>query len=348
MKVSKRLGRGVCGGFVLASVVAACVGVVAVAEGALTAPPKQPNIVPQTQAVPGSGKGFVIGYASDVEKIPVVHVISNSFKAQIKRAGATLVFCDLNGEVVKSLDCARLWKTRGVDGILQFQHDTKSSPRICAAGPKVPVIAIDIGQPPCQTAYMGVDNKYGGYVAGLKAGEIFKKKFACKYDAWLSLEILVSGKVSLDRANGYQKGFQVSCPGPIKNLKRLDFDGSIAPARTVITDSLTRLPGKHKIIVTGISDDGVAGAFAAAKSAGRVGDIYGISLGLGDQASRCGVKTNPNWLASTAIFPEKYGWTGVPQLIKAMKGKKIPKLLYVPLVAVNSKNIGKYYPKLSC
>lgn len=320
----------------------------AVAMGGGQAPPKQTHVVPQVQATPGSGKGLVIGYATSLESVPVVHVISQSIKAQIKRSGATLVFCDTGGDLGKALDCAKTFKTRGVQAYLQFQHDVKASPAICKAGPQVPVMAIDISQPPCQTAFMGVDNKYGGFVAGVKAGETFKAKFACKYDAWLSLEILSSGKVSLDRAQGYQKGFQSICPGPIKNLKVLNFDGSIAPARTAVADALTALPGMHRIIVTGISDDGVSGAFSAATAAGRATDIYGISLGLGDKVSRCGVKNNPNWLASTAIFPEKYGWTAIPNLIKVIKGQKIPKLLYIPLIALNSKNIGKYYPQLGC
>ena len=61
------------------------------------------------------------------------------------------------------------------------------------------------------------------------------------------------------------------------------------------------------------------------------------------------MKTNPNWLASTAIFPEKYGWTAIPAMIKAIKnGTAMPKLLYIPLIAVDSKNIDKYYPNLGC
>ncbi len=319
-----------------------------VAWGTGQAPPKQTNVVPQVQATPGSGKGLVIGYATSLETVPVVHVISQSIKAQVKRSGAKLIFCDTGGDIAKALDCSRLFKTRGVQAYLQFQHDVKASPAICKAGPNVPVMAIDISQPPCQSAFMGVDNKYGGFVAGVKAGETFKTKFNCQYDAWISLEILSSGKVSLDRAQGYQKGFQSICPGTIKNLKVLDFDGSIAPARTAVADALTALPGMDKIIVTGISDDGVSGAFAAAKAAGRENDLWGISLGLGDKVSRCGVKNNPNWLASTAIFPEKYGWTAIPNLIKAIKGKKLPKLLYIPLIALDSKGIAKYYPKLSC
>ena len=78
-------------------------------------------------------------------------------------------------------------------------------------------------------------------------------------------------------------------------------------------------------------------------------DVYGISLGVADKVAKCGIKKNPNWLAATAISPEKYGWVGIPYMIQAIKtGKKPNKLLYVPLVAVNSANISKYYPRIGC
>lgn len=321
----------------------------AVATGGLLAgPPKQQHVYPQAQAKPGSGKGLVIGYATSLEAVPIVHVISEGIKAQVRRSGAKLVFCDTGGDVAKALDCARTMKTQGVQGILQFQHDTKSSPAICKAGPNVPVFAIDIPQPPCQTSFMGVDNAYGGFVAGVKAGQTVKASWGCKYDAWISLEQPEIGAPNEQRMGGYRKGFQSVCPGPIKSLKKVGFDATLDKARTLVTDLLTTLPGKHRIIVASIDDEGVEGAFAAAKSAGRPKDVWGISLGVADKVAKCGIKNNPNWLSSTAISPEKYGWTAVPAMIQAIKGKKLPKLLYIPLIAVNSKNIGRYYPNLGC
>jgi len=321
----------------------------AAATGALLGAPKQKNVVPQQQAAPGSGKGLVIGYATSLESVPVVHVISEGIKAQVKRSGAKLVFCDTGGDLAKALDCAKSFKTQGVQGILQFQHDTKASPSICKAGPqRVAVFAIDIPQPPCQTSFMGVDNAYGGFVAGVKAGEIVKSRFNCQYDAWVSLEQPEIGAPNDQRMGGYRKGFQSVCPGAIKGLKKVGFDATLAQARTLMADVLTTLPGKKRIIVASIDDEGIQGAFAAAKSAGRPKDLYGISLGVADKVTICGIKTNPNWLASTAIFPEKYGWTAVPYIIRTIKGQKVPKLLYIPLVAVNSKNISRYYPKVSC
>ena len=134
--------------------------------------PVQENVDDQKEAEPGSGEGITIGYATSLETVPVVHVISEGIKEQAEKAGVELIFCDTGGDVTKALDCANTFKTRGVQGVLQFQHVTEASPSICAAGPQgVPVFAIDIPQPPCQTSFMGVDNAYGGYVAGVKAGE---------------------------------------------------------------------------------------------------------------------------------------------------------------------------------
>jgi ribose transport system substrate-binding protein len=333
---------------VLAATIAVIFG--AVAAYAASGPPKQQNVAPQDQAVPGSGKGIVIGYATSLEAVPIVHVITQGIMAQAKRAGAKLVFCDTGGDLSKALDCAKTMKTEGVQGYLQFQHVASASPSICKAGPQgVPVFAIDITQPPCQTSFLGVDNSYGGFVAGVKAGQSVKAMWNCKYDAWISLEEPETGATSDDRMGGYRKGFQSICPGAITNLKKLGFDATLDKARTLITDELTTLPGKHHIIVASIDDEGVEGAFAAAKSAGRAKDVWGISLGVADNVAKCGIKTNPNWLASTAIAPEKYGWTAIPAMIKAIKSHKMgAKLLYVPLTAVDSKNISSLYPNLHC
>ena len=48
------------------------------------------------------------------------------------------------------------------------------------------------------------------------------------------------------------------------------------------------------------------------------------------------------------LLPERYGEIGVPYLIDAIKGKKVPKLLYVPHVPINHTNITKYYKPKGC
>jgi ribose transport system substrate-binding protein len=307
----------------------------------------QPNVAQQVQATPGSGKGVTIGYLSNKESVPIVHTISQGIEQQATRAGVHLVFCNGSGDDATALNCAKTFKSEKVQGILNFQHDSAAAPSICKAGPaNVPVFAIDIPQPPCQTSFMGVDNTYGGTVAGEKLGQYFKTHFNCKYDDWISLEEPEIGLPNTERMGGYRTGFAKYC-GPVHNLKKIGFDASAAEGRTDVTDALTSLPSAKRIIVVSIDDEGIEGAFSAAKAAGRSSDIYAASLGMADDVARCGLKNNPNWVTSTAIFPEKYGWVGIPYMIKAIKGQTVPKNLFVPLVAVTGQTIGNYY-KLSC
>jgi ribose transport system substrate-binding protein len=313
---------------------------------ALGAGPPPPKSVPFQQAIPGSGKGLKLGYISLGESVPFVRLVSNGIKAQAKRAGAKLVFCDSALDPAKALDCAKTFKTQGVQGYLNFQVTQNASASICKAGPPVPVIAIDIHQKPCEVAFMGANNLYAGYIAGKAVGQYFKTHFQCKYDTFVSLESSAAGVVNDQRMGGYRQGFTSVC-GKIHNLKKIDGADRIDPARTKFADALTALPGQHHIIVVSINDDGIEGALSAADTAGRVKDLYVSGQGA-DPSAWCQIKTNKQWIADSAYFPEKYGMIGIPYLIKLVKGQKVPKNLFVPHVIITGKNITKYYQPKGC
>src|SRR6266542_864027 len=224
-------------------------------------------------ATPGSGKGLKLGYISLGESVPFVRLVSNGIKEQAKKAGAQLVFCDSALDAAKALDCAKSFKTQGVQGYLNFDVFQNASAGICSAGPQVPVIAIDIHQKPCEKAFMGANNLYAGYIAGRAVGRYFKSHLACKYDTFVSLESSAAGVVNDQRMGGYRQGFKSIC-GTIHNLKKIDGADRIDPARTKFADALTALPGQHHTIVVSSNDDGIEGALAAAKTGGRVNDLY--------------------------------------------------------------------------
>ncbi len=308
---------------------------------------EQPNVADAAEAEPGSGEGVTIGYLSNLESVPIVHVISEGIRAQAERAGVTLLFCDGAGDNATALACMKMFKEQGAEGILNFQHDSEAAPSICAAGPEgVPVFAIDIPQPPCQTAFMGVDNSYGGRIAGQELGRYFLENFDCEYDAFVSLEQPEIGQPNEDRMGGYREGFAEYC-GEVHDLRQVAFDASTEDARTKMADTLTALPSAERIIVTSIDDEGILGAFAAAEVAGRGEQLFAASLGMADDVMRCGLQENPNWIVSTAIFPERYGWIGIPYMLDAIRGEPVPEELFVPLVAVTGETIGDYY-ELSC
>jgi ribose transport system substrate-binding protein len=318
----------------------------ATAYGAVVAGPPKPKAVAFHNAVPGSGKGLKLGYISLGESVPFARLVSNGIRAQAKRAGAKLVFCDSALDAAKALDCAKTFKTQGVQGYLNFDVVQNASAAICKAGPQVPVIAIDIHQKPCERAFMGANNLYAGYIAGKAVGRYFKRRFKCKYDTFVSLEQTAAGVVNDQRMGGYRQGFTSVC-GKIHNLKKIDGADRIDPARTKFADALTSLPGQKHIIVVSINDDGIEGALAAAKTAGRVNDLYVSGQGA-DPSAWCLIKSNKQWIADSAYFPERYGMIGIPYLIKLVKKQRIPKELYVPHVIINPANITRYYKPKKC
>ncbi len=289
----------------------------------------------------GSGEGLKLGFIALGDAVPFSKLVTDGMRKNAEAAGAELVVCDSQLDGQKALDCARSFKTQGVQAYLNFQVDQKLAGAVCSAGPDVPVIAVDIKQEPCQDAFMGAANEYAGYIAGEAVGKFAKQEWNCDYDAYVSLESTAAVDANKARMGGYRQGFQTQCPGELKNERILDADRT-DPARTKMTDTLTALPGQKKIIVVSINDDGILGALAAAKTAGRSGDIYVSGQGA-DPSAHCEIKNNPNWIADAGYFPERYGEIGIPYLIRAAKGEDVPKDLLVPHELVTRDNIDQLY-----
>jgi ribose transport system substrate-binding protein len=304
------------------------------------------GIVKFEKPAPGSGKGVKLGYIALGDQVPFGKLVTDSMRKNAQAAGAELVVCDSQLDGQKALDCARNFKTQGVQGYLNFQVDQKLAGAICNSGPDGPVIAVDIAQEPCQVAFMGAANEYAGFIAGQAMGKFAKREWNCDYDAYVSLESTASVDASKQRMGGYRKGFQSVCPGDLKNEKVLDADRTDS-ARTKFTDTLTSLPGQHKIVVVAINDDGILGAIAAAKTAGRLKDVYVSGQGA-DPSAWCEIKGNANWIADAAYFPERYGEIGIPYLIQAIKNEKVPTQLLVPHELVNRDNIDRFYDLKGC
>jgi ribose transport system substrate-binding protein len=308
--------------------------------------PDDPEAAEFEEAEAGSGDGLKIGYISLGDQVPFVKLVSDDIKKQAEAAGANLVFCDSQLDSAKALDCAKNFKTQNVDAIINFQVDEKSSPRVCAAGPDVPTIAIDINQKPCQVAFMGANNQRAGEIAGTAMGEYFKEKFDCEHDAVVSMQQPAAGIVNEQRSGGALEGFEAICGEP-ENLKIVDGGGTIEGGQKKFADVLTSLPGQSKIIVLSLNDDMALGALAAAKAQGREKDLYLAGQGA-DPTSHCELANNEQWVADAAYFPERYGQIAVPAAIRAAKGEEVNATLFVPHVAVTKDNISEFYDVSGC
>lgn len=316
-----------------------------VAQDAGIAPP--PEVAQFAEIAPGSGEGLTIGFTQLGLGVPFTEALQKGMEAAAETAGVNLVTCDSKFDAAAALDCARQFRTQNVDGLVTFQADAAAAANICAEGPQVPVIAIDIEQQPCQTAFVGAANTYAGQIVGYAIGQYFKENFDCQYDAWVSLESLAVGVVNDMRMGGMRDGFAQVC-GEVQNVRIIDTGagGQADTAQRQVTDTLTALPGAQKIIVVGINEDVVTGALAAARSQNRTENLY---LGVQNfDPGNCQIWTAPHFIASAAYFPEKYAQLILPNLIKAVKGETIAEQILVPHEVVTKDNMMQLYPETNC
>jgi ribose transport system substrate-binding protein len=314
---------------------AAAAAVLAVATSALA--------VSATGAVK---KQIVIGYIDHIDSIPFVRLVRQSIQTEGAKEGAKVLVCYPNGDAQKAVNCGSQFKAQHVDGIINFQPVEAAGPRVCAAGPKVPVVAIDIHQRPCETVFFGANNTAAGMLAGKALGQFVKTKFNCKVDAFVSMEAPAVGIVNTQRALGMLHGYETVCPKP-PNYTRVDGKGATDPSIQPATDTLTRLSGKHKILVVSLNDDMAIGMIKAAQSSGRLGDIWVAAQGA-DPTSWpyiCGKQPFKQWVADTAYFPELYGSHVVPTIISLIEGQPEPKIIYTNHRVVTPDNIKSIYPR---
>ena len=293
---------------------------------------------------PGEEQSVTIGYISLGDAVPFVKLVSDGIKEEADRLGVNLIFCDSEIDAAKALACAQDFEVRGAQGVLNFQVFQESSPEICAAHGDVPVIAIDIIQPPCQTAFMGANNRLAGQLGGRAMGKFISDNFDCDYTAYVSLESTAAGAANRDRMGGYREGFEEFCP--ILNERVQDGADRTDPALEQMTNLLTALPG-DRIVVVAINEDGILGAIGAGNTLGRQDDMYYSGQGT-DPSIWCEIKNNDNYVASVAYFPEDYGKILIPSILNAVAGRSLPGQLFIDHRVVTRYNIDDIYDTSNC
>lgn len=300
-------------------------------------------------AEPGSGEGLKLGFIALDDSIPFSKLVSDGFKEQADIAGAELVFCDSKLDAATALQCVQNFAAQGVQAYMNFQPVSDAGQEICDAGPDVPVIAIDIAQGDCQTAFMGANNARAGFIGGEGLGKWIAENWNCEIDAWVSLEDFGVGSVNDARMDGQREGYESVC-GPIDEsvvqVRELDA-GRQDLALAAFGDTLTALPDASRIAVVAINDDGISAALAAARTQGREDQVAVSGMGV-DPISHCEIAAGGQWAGSAAFFPERYGEIGIPYLIDAANGQEIPENLLVDHLYITKDNIADYYDVSAC
>ena len=323
-------------------IVSACTNSAASAPPASQAPASEaPASVAPASSPPAAMK---VGYISLGESIPFVKLVSDNIKAEADKAGVEIAFCDSEIDAAKALACAQNLKVQGVQAVLNFQLFEDSSPEVCAAYGGLPTIAIDIHQAPCEVAFMGADNTVAGEISGKYVGDTLKTENDCKYTAVVTLDTKGAGKTTEARVNGMIAGFEEACGKiPADKFKSLDVGGTTDLAVTKFGDQLSAIKPGGTIVVLSLNDDMSLGAFAAARTAGREAELRLAGQGA-DPTSWKDIACNPQWLADTAYFPERYGEILIPAVVKLLNGETVEKNLFTKHEVVTKDNVRTLYP----
>jgi ribose transport system substrate-binding protein len=314
------------------------------AAAASEAPMEAPeNPYAATGAEPGSGEGLTIGYMSLGEYIPFVNLVTNGIIEQAEIAGVNLVWCDTNTNPEETFSCAQQMATQGAQGVINFQVDQQISPDICNTYNSVPTIAIDIRQPPCETIFYGANNSEAGRLAGSALGEFALNEWNCEYDAYVSLESVGAVEANTLRMGGFRTGFQEHCP-LINETILADADRT-DKALEDVSDLLPSLPGE-RILVVAINEDGILGAIGAAATQGRESDLYYAGQGA-DPSIWPTIACDPQYIATVAYFPERYGRTVIPAMIDILNGVEVQGPLFTEHEVITSENIRDIYPDIA-
>ena len=333
--------------FATVALVAAACSNPAASPSAATAAPASETPASQAPAseAPASAAAekFKIGYISLGDSVPFVKLVSDGIREEAEKAGQELLFCDSEIDEAKALSCAQTLKVQGAQGVLNFQVFQAASPNICTAYGGVPTIAIDIIQPPCQIAFMGADNRKAGRLAGAEMGKYAKATWDCDYTAYVSLESVAAGAANTDRMGGFRDGFKESCPIPADKERIIDGADRTDPGLEKVTNLLGALQG-DRIVVVAINEDGILGAIGAANTLGRSKDLYYAGQGA-DPSAWKEIACNPNYIATVAYFPERYGTLLIPNMVKALQGETIPTEIFTEHQVINKDNIRTVYPE---
>lgn len=338
------LGRLAALGAAAVLLVAACGS-----TGATTAPASQaaseaPASEGASEAPSQAATPHKVGYISLGESLPFVKLVSDNIKAEAEKAGVEIAFCDSELDAAKALACAQNLKVQGVEAVLNFQLYEDSSKEVCAGYGDLPTIAIDIHQAPCEVAFMGADNETAGKLSGKYVGDALKAENNCDYEAVVTLDTKGAGATTLARMNGMIAGFEEACGKiPAEKFKSLDVGGTTDAAVTKFGDQLSAIKPGGKVVILSLNDDMSLGAFAAARTAGREAEIRLAGQGA-DPTSWKDIACNPQWLADTAYFPERYGEILIPAVVDLLEGKTIEKNLFTKHEVVTKDNVRTLYP----
>ncbi|MDB5561970.1 MAG: sugar transporter substrate-binding protein [Hyphomicrobiales bacterium] len=298
---------------------------------------------------PKNGKNYVVGFANLQRDIPFGIIVEKGIQANADAAGLKLEIADNRLDGPTALANAQSFAQRNVDFVIEFQTDSNFGPQVMKVfnDAKVKVVAIDIPMP--GATFFGANNPKSGFMGGSYLATAAIAKFGAdkvKTGYFVDGELPQSGAIPAMRTNGQIAGFKSVIPGlPDAQIIKFDSKNTMQESFTQMGNVLGRIPAGVPIMATGINDQVALGILRAVKQAGREADL--IDVGNGADETKA-LSEEPNLVAATGYFPERYGNFLIPVALATLAGKTLPPAVLMSHVMLTKSNVCKYYKDFKC
>jgi ribose transport system substrate-binding protein len=284
-----------------------------------------------------------IAFANISDDIPFGATVLRSLKdAANKHPELELTYMDNRNDAARALENARAVSAARFDLFIEYNIQAGSNLPISRLmqESKIPVLAVQIGVG--EAPLFAVDNKAAGLESGRVLAEAARKKWPNETPVVIILGLPEGGPLFAARASGAKESISKVYPG----VKFIEYSthNDAGPTRQLVTDTLTRFPGK-KIIFWVHVDAMALSALAAVRNSARGADCL-ISTTGGDQAAFPEIRQEGSpFLGTYAFFPELWGTDILSIASDMLAGKPVPKLIFPKRQLFLSRdNIATYYP----
>jgi len=300
-------------------------------------------------APPKNGTSYVFGFANLQRDIPFGVEVEKGIQQNADAAGLSLQIADNRLDGPTALANAQSFAQRNVDFVIEFQTDVNFGPQVMKIfnDASIKVIAIDIPMP--GATFFGANNPKSGFMGGSYLADAAVAKFGTDKVAqgyFVDGELPQSGAIPAMRTEGQIAGFQAVLPTfPADHIIKFDSKNTMQESFTQMSNVIGRIPQGVPIMGIGINDQVALGILRAVKQAGRDADLVDVGNGADETKA---LVDEPNLVAATGYFPERYGNFLIPMALETLAGKTLPPAVLMTHYMISKSNVCNYYPAFKC
>ena len=263
-----------------------------------------------------------IGYTTPALSNQYWNRVRAGIEEEAKKNGVELVVLDAQGDSGKQLSDMEDLVQKGVDAILISPWDTDTAATCLkkANRAKIPVIVVDIGTSGGDYAsFIISDNKEGGRMAGRYIAEQLGGKGKAVH-----IQCQLGARNAQLRGDGFEEimnkeGIPIVAKQPADSRRDLGM--------SVMENILQGNPDVNAVFAQ--NDEMALGAIRAIETGGKKGKIIVVGFDGNDDAVAA-IKSG-SMAASVGQQPEEMGRIALRTALKAIKGEKVEKQIFVPV-----------------